>query len=488
MNDRPIIAMVHYHLRRGGVTRVMQSALAALKDAPVQCIVLTGEPPRDDMAMDAPVAVVNGLGYDENGDHVFAETLIEKTKQAVREAIGSVPDIWHIHNHALGKNAAWTHAVSMLVESGERVLLHIHDFAEDGRPDNYRYLAEQLRDVNAGNMERTLYPQRARTHYALLNRRDRGFMMNAGVPEKRAHLLPNAVWTGGQEQEIPDACDTDRPLYLYPTRAIRRKNIGEFLLWSAMDEGNGRYGITLAPQSSGEVPFYERWQTFAWQQDLPVEFELGLKHDYHALLASASALVTTSMAEGFGLAFLESWLMNRSLAGRNLLEITAEFVEEGIDLAGLYDTLTVPLEWIGEEAFRNAIADRLQHSRRAYGRDTAEEDVAHAVRAAVAGDRIEFGRLDEAFQEIVIRRVRTSRLARSEINPSRLIRINNATAQIQANRRCIETRYGLTQYRERLMGIYTDMLNAADEDATTLAPNAVLDQFLSPARYALLRS
>ena len=40
-------------------------------------------------------------------------------------------------------------------------------------------------------------------------------------------------------------------------------------------------------------------------------------NDFAALLASAHALVTTSVAEGFGLAFLEPWLMGRPLAGRH---------------------------------------------------------------------------------------------------------------------------------------------------------------------------
>ena len=44
-------------------------------------------------------------------------------------------------------------------------------------------------------------------------------------------------------------------------------------------------------------------------------------------MASAHRLVTTSVAEGFGLAFLEPWLFGKGLLGRNLPEITVDFAK-----------------------------------------------------------------------------------------------------------------------------------------------------------------
>ncbi len=61
------------------------------------------------------------------------------------------------------------------------------------------------------------------------------------------------------------------------------------------------------------------------------------------MIAKADALITTSVAEGFGLAFLEPWLASKPLVGRNLPEITADFAEHGLDLSALYNCLPVPL-------------------------------------------------------------------------------------------------------------------------------------------------
>ncbi len=63
--------------------------------------------------------------------------------------------------------------------------------------------------------------------------------------------------------------------------------------------------------------------------------------DFHALLTAAHALVTTSVAEGFGLAFLEPWLANRPLFGRKLPEVTEGNKKAGVNLASLYTRLDV---------------------------------------------------------------------------------------------------------------------------------------------------
>ena len=99
------------------------------------------------------------------------------------------PDLWHIHNHSLGKNPSLTEAVALLAQSGERILLHPHDFAEDGRPGNYLSLSEVYQRA---------YPTGPNIHYAALNQRDRSFLahMLEDSPSP-VHLLANAVPTVG---------------------------------------------------------------------------------------------------------------------------------------------------------------------------------------------------------------------------------------------------------------------------------------------------
>lgn len=488
MSNRLAIAMVHYHLRRGGVTRVIQNALAALDPDQVDAVVLTGEAPPGDIAFSAPVQVVSGLAYDEGQTLPAPEALLRAVQAAARAALGRDPDIWHIHNHTLGKNAAWTAAVARMSAAGQALVLHIHDFAEDGRPANYRYLSDRLGGDQS--LSGQLYPQAGRTHYVLLNQRDEKILCSAGIDEDRVHRLPNAVWTGDEAADAASGtARSGAPLVLYPTRAIRRKNIGEFLLWSAMDaDTERRYGITLAPESPGEKPIYAKWKSFATSLRLPIEFEMGLAQSFPDLIQSAERLVTTSIAEGFGLAFLEPWLMGRPLAGRKLPEITSEFEAAGISLDGLYDGLTVPADWIAEAEVRTALRESMMKAWTAYGREITPSMIDQAWSTIQRDGRIEFSRLDESQQEQIIVHVHASTSARSEVDPHDALTRPVNEKQLHDNRAIIQSTFGLPRYREQLMKIYEQAINADSRATREISSNVVLDQFLAPDRFYLLRS
>ncbi|RMF93424.1 MAG: hypothetical protein D6736_01805, partial [Nitrospinota bacterium] len=191
MSETFRIAIVHYHLRTGGVTRVIQHASSALSGQ-VKMVVIVGEPPQ----VEAPlphVAVINGLGYEGARQKRGAQQLVQQMRMAARRVLGAPPHIWHFHNHALGKSRVLPEVVYHLAQTGERLLLQLHDFAEDGRPANYRFLLDHL-GGDTGKLGALLYPQASHVHYAVLNRRDQCFLQRAGVPETHLHLLPNAVW------------------------------------------------------------------------------------------------------------------------------------------------------------------------------------------------------------------------------------------------------------------------------------------------------
>jgi len=470
------VAIVHYHARRGGVTRVMQHAARALKEAGMEPAILVGEPPPDEIVFEAPVEVVQGLGYDD-AEHpsVHPDALSQQIRAAATRALGGAPDIWHIHNHALGKNRLWPYWVSALAEAGECMALQIHDFAEDGRPANYRHL---------GDSTRRLYPLGPRVLYVLLNRRDYDFLHKAGFPESRLAVLPNAVHTGA----MPDAPPPDhvtRPLILYPTRAIRRKNIGELLLWAAVDQHH-TFGVTLAPESRGEVERYRRWKTFAQKQMLSVEFEMGLSQDFVDLMHRAEALITTSVAEGFGLAYMEPWMFGRPLIGRDLPDITSEFKESGLALDHMYDEVTVPQDWVDSARLRETMRASMTHAYESFGRKASERDIERAMHAACPGDRVAFGRLDEALQEAVI--IRAAREGADAMIPSSPGLCGWSKDRIKANQAVVRKQYGLPRYGARLKSLYK-RINEQDHGPLDFVPSEqVLDQFLSPERFCLLRS
>lgn len=489
------IAIAHYHLQLGGVTRVILHAFAALRDRGVDLVVLSGEPPGIQLPVGLRVQVLPGLAYEEHRAAQAPDELAAAMARAARDALGGPPDLWHVHNHSLGKNTALPGALLRLVREGHRLLLQPHDFAEDGRPALYARLREQLADGDTDRLSALLYPLAPQIHYATLNRRDRDFLAAAGVPAGQLHALPNAVSVGAAPDsgsatstDAPQVRDDHRRLWLYPTRAIRRKNLGELLLWAAVTDGQDHFAATQAPQNPQERPFYERWVALATELDLPMAFAVGEGDvDFRALVAGSHALVTTSIAEGFGLAFLEPWLLGRPLAGRDLPEITADFIDAGISLPGLYDRLDVPLDWVDAARLRTAFASAAAQRAAAYGRPAAD-GAERAWQSAIRDRHIDFGRLDEPAQEAVIRRLRAAPAARSALQP-RVLAAPLAPSLIAANRKVIDDAYSVSGYGDRLMAIYGALAAAAPAATCEAARgNTLLDAFLAPERLCLLRS
>lgn len=482
------ILIIHFHLQTGGVTRVIEHACAALTAAGHRVLVAAGEPPRDLLPNRVSFRLVPALGYEEHRPAAGPLELAVKLKQAAREGLGGLPDLWHVHNHCLGKNLALPGALLALARQGQRLLLQPHDFAEDGRPGLYARMLETIGEGDTGRLSALLYPQARQIHYAVLNNRDQGFLTATGIPSDRLHLLPNAV-------DLPAPTDPstgpfpNRRLWLYPTRAIRRKNLGELLLWATVAGEQDLFAATQAPKNPAEQPRYRHWAALARELGLPLELELGDRvDDFPALLASAHALVTTSVAEGFGLAFLEPWLVGRPLVGRDLPEITGDFASAGLDLTGLYQRLEVPIDWLDRDRLRGAMEQATKEVMAAYGRKETPADLERVWDSAVGVGCIDFGRLDETAQEDVIRHLAANAQDAASLRPERLSRAT-PKGLIARNRSVVERDYSIDGYRRRLERIYGSLLEAPVDPTLDAADGtALLDRFLAPERLLLLRT
>ncbi|MBN1257400.1 MAG: hypothetical protein JXA52_06810, partial [Planctomycetes bacterium] len=204
-------------------------------------------------------------------------------------------------------------------------------------------------------------------------------------------------------------------------------------------------------------------------------------------------ILTTSIAEGFGLAFLEPWLAERMLAGRALPEITAEFQAAGIELANLYGRLDIPLEWLDQEVFANKVRVGLEKNYISYGSHLQPADLDRAMNAAINGDCVDFGCLDEELQQEVIRKVKGSSTARSELQGcagSNILEIDLEKMRpiIKNNRACIKRNYNLEQYGKKLAEIYREVYNSPVEEVSALSQRELLAHFLAPERFRLLRT
>ena len=148
------LAILHYHLNRGGVTQVIANHLRSLatlpereRDAYKVAVVFGGrcEDWPQNLLAELPLrqaisCVVPELDYDDHHP-VEPERLAQRLEETLRgNGFSSDETVIHAHNHSLGKNSALPEALAGLAVKGYGLLLHIHDFAEDFRPENYRRL------------------------------------------------------------------------------------------------------------------------------------------------------------------------------------------------------------------------------------------------------------------------------------------------------------------------------------------------------------
>ena len=375
------LLVVHYHLQPGGVTTVIRDGLSALLASERAnwlrelVVVAAGagrrhtDPTHHDPLLQAlraaqarnrqsttavTVAIEPALAYRSRSRPAEQERLL----QALRDRYGDA--LWWVHNYHLGKNTALTGAVLRAAAGGQRMLLQIHDFPECGRLDNLRQLT---RDCGAHR-----YPRGANVGYVTINRRDGDILRGAGLPKAAVLLLPNPVAAPTSAPAMPgDApsvaarglllsaqrrawwsgrIEPERPLWLYPVRARRRKNVLEAALLATLAEAN--LLVTLPALSAAER-CYGRVVRRAYEAgriagaygigDMPPE--AGLSFD--DLVQAADLVVSSSIEEGFGYAYVSALQWGRPLLARRL-HVAAdlgELLAEGPGL--LYERVATPV-------------------------------------------------------------------------------------------------------------------------------------------------
>ena len=461
------IAFLHYHLKTGGVTTVIKQQLDAIGKQ-WQTLVLTGFPPETPFPAD--FVHIPELGYSSQYKKQFdPEDAADMIVNAIRQKFNGLCDVLHIHNPTLAKNKRFLDIIKSLQKRGLTLFLQIHDFAEDGRPLDY--FADE-------------YP--VDCHYGVINQRDYDILLAAGLNEDGLHRLANSA----NPDHISPGCESEKSMVLYPVRAIRRKNIGEAILLSLFFRSGQTLAVTLPPNSLADKKSYTGWKAFVKDRNINFEFEIGLMHNFNALVQSAQFLITTSITEGFGFSFLEPWLFKKLLWGRSLPDICRDFTKKGIRLDHLYAGLHVPVDWISRQRFNQRWVACVRNACRLFNLPTNEVLTPEAFESITEDDLIDFGILDEAAQKEVI-----IRLISSKLDAEKLIRINpflsdpgmvsDRNELVEVNKRVIQRCYNSTIYRQKLRDLYHKVATRPVQQR--IDKTALASAFLNLQHFSLLK-
>jgi glycosyltransferase involved in cell wall biosynthesis len=467
------IALVHYHLRRGGVTSVVCHQAGALLDAGDDVLIITGEGSPEDPRI--PCVLVEALAYDTPSGGSGPSPAREKPARDLADALcaamearwGQPADILHVHNPMIQKNTLLIPALKILSQRGVCLLLQNHDLAEDFRPDVYAVHDD--------------YPENC--HYAAINSRDYSYLHRAGLKNEGLHFIPNEV------RSVPAVPGSSRTRYLYPVRAIRRKNIGEALLLSLFIPPERTVAVTLPPVSPGDQRIYRYWADLARELGLPVEFEVGAHNSLAKTLGGALCVITTSVKEGFGFSYLEPWTANRAVIGRRIDYVCWDFEEAGVRFDSLYGSLNIPSAYAPLPVFRRKMENAMTLTYRSFGWEIPEHLIKSMIDEIFSQDTLDFGRFDEEFQGYLIRTLVSNPAVRRDIVEANPFLANLEAWRpdedlIEANRNRVEKMYG----RERISALLRAAYRSIPENPVVhkLSKSTLLELYLDPRRFFLV--
>lgn len=441
------LVIAHYHLLPGGVTDVIRDSVTSLlenRSDVTEVVLLSGRQENADSLIAAIRTATAGaelsgtvtdqspvircesweeLDYADQQESASAakkraEVLVERFSTLLQEN-----DVLWVHNYHVGKNAGLTRAVTELARqwntpADPHLLLHIHDFPEDGRFANLAYLRKTLGSVP--------YPTGNHVRYAVINTRDLAVLSDAGIPGNQLFYLPNPVRTAGRER-LPQQSQSarrdrlvmglsafaeehgyrfhpDGPIVLYPVRAIRRKNVLEIATICRMME-HWNLVVTLPGTSSQEAAYSD---LVGWAYaDRRIHGCFGIGRNEHRygfsfseLTAGADLVASSSVQEGFGLAYLNTLLDGVPLLARKLGTMGGLLPMFDGYPAHLYDRFVVPLTSPSITSMRGYL--RLRYSERldeiAESVPEERERLEQALDNLVSRDAIDFSFLPAQLQ------------------------------------------------------------------------------------------
>ncbi len=362
------LIIFHYHLLPGGVTQVITSSvISVLKYIPAvtRITIVCGQKDNTDKVLSRikketagtpgtktqlNLEIIPEIGYSsDDGNSPDSRKVANILLHRFHDGI------WWIHNFQLGKNPVFTRALLTIAEEHThiRMVLQIHDFPECAR---YEYI-KRLKQYISGSY----YPISRNVRYAVINNRDRKLLTDTGLSASAVFLLNNPL----EETDLLPDTRQDKafeefftktepsylpghPVYIYPVRAIRRKNVLEAGLLTRLLPEQPNLFVTLPGVSDAEKEYSQIVESAFSRGILNGVFASGQKGDKAGMdfirqIASSSVILSSSIQEGFGYLFFNALQWGKPLYARylDILGGTKTIFKD--QSAVFYNKISVPL-------------------------------------------------------------------------------------------------------------------------------------------------
>lgn len=374
------LVVFHSHFRPGGVRRVIELAtphLVAHWPVRVRAVILaTGEAPDRVWLQNfrkrlpgTPVKVLVEPAFGYVSELKWDEKTIEKrvrhgVMELVREIIRGECLVW-AHNLGLGRNLYLARELTFTCRcSGIPIIAHHHDWWFENRWNHFAIMRHTGFRKTSSVAEAVLAASQSIAHAAINN-------ADATVLKKHfpglAGWLPNPV----EKEPLPSAerveatrawlhrqLGEEAPVWLLPSRLLRRKNMGEALLLTRWLRPEAWLVTTGHASSAEEQPYADALAEAAQRHQWRLRLSILQRHTtgqptVPELLAASEAVVFTSLQEGFGLPYLETAAARRPLLARQLPNISPDLKQFGFTFPQSYHEVLVDPALFNWRAERN---------------------------------------------------------------------------------------------------------------------------------------
>ena len=277
------------------------------------------------------------------------EFIVKNLEDATKDC-----DVVVVENPLVGIYPNSTMAFKRYSEKVDKpVVYRHHDFVDD-RPNLQEDFLKVFSDFDEA------YARTPNVWHLTLTNYDKRRLIGKGID---AEVLPNSVILDDFNYDSIKA-ESLREFFQYkgiissgekavvaPGRILGRKNIEEALLLTKILnlEGN-RHRLIVTIDDKED---YKR-ELIALAEKHKIHYSLGQAGKYISmngdgfnvsnLFSMANLVLTTSVMEGFGYSFIEPWLSQAPVIGRNLPKVTEDLVNSGMDLSHLYGEEDLPTE------------------------------------------------------------------------------------------------------------------------------------------------
>jgi glycosyltransferase involved in cell wall biosynthesis len=125
-------------------------------------------------------------------------------------------------------------------------------------------------------------------------------------------------------------------MFLSPMKVMVRKN-NEEAVELVRRLQKYQLVVSLDASSATDRAYSEQLKKQIRRERLPVVIGIGAELDNPLpLFHLAHAVLTTSKMEGFGYTFVEGWLCGKAVIGRDIPEVTQDFVRAGMKMDHFY--------------------------------------------------------------------------------------------------------------------------------------------------------